>query len=44
MENMVVLARLGSAELAAAVAGVIFLLIMGYLLFGGTPKEPKQRR
>jgi hypothetical protein len=45
---MVVLARLGSAELAAIVGGVLFLLIMCYLLFGGAtekqPKQPKPRR
>jgi hypothetical protein len=36
---MVVLARLGGAEVAAIAAGVIFLAIMGYLLFAGTEKE-----
>lgn len=41
---MVVLARLGSAELAAIVATAIFLLIMGYLLFAGTEKQPKERK
>ena len=34
VEHMVVLARLGSAELAAIVGGVLFLLIMAYLLLG----------
>lgn len=38
-DNLVVLARLGGAELAALIGGAIFLLIMGFLLFGGTPKK-----
>jgi hypothetical protein len=35
-----ILARLGGAELAALVAGAVFVLIMGYLLFGGGSNEP----
>ena len=40
---MVVLARLDGGAIAALVAGVIFLAIMGYLLFGpGTEKQPPE--
>jgi len=39
LETLVVLARLGGAEIAALIGGAAFLLIMGFLLFGGTPKH-----
>ena len=39
MQTIVVLARLGTAEVAGIVGGVIFLAIMGFLLLSGTEKE-----
>ena len=39
MEHIVVVARLGTAEVATIAAGVIFLAILGYLLFVGAEKE-----
>ena len=40
MQSLYVLARLGSAELAAIVGGVIFSAIIGFFLFwGGPPKR-----
>lgn len=39
MKTMVVLAGLGTAEIAFVLGGLMFLAIMGYLLFSGTEKE-----
>ena len=39
----VVLARIGAGGLAALIAGVAFLLIMAFLLIGGTPKKDRQQ-
>lgn len=39
MNTPVVLARLGGAELAAIIGGVLFVVIMAFLLFGGAPKD-----
>ncbi len=38
--DTVVLARIGGAELAAIIGGIVFLALMAFLLFGGNP-EPK---
>ena len=40
--DMVVLARIGGAELAALIGGLAFVLIMAFLLFGGSPKKGRQ--
>ena len=37
--DTVVLARIGSAELAALIGGLVFLALMAFLLFGGNPKK-----
>jgi hypothetical protein len=42
VETVVVLARIGGAELAALISGGVFLLIMAFLLFGGAPKKDRQ--
>ena len=42
MDTMVVLARIGGAELAALIGGLVFVLLMAFLLFGGTPKRNRQ--
>lgn len=42
MQAISVLARLGSAELAAIVGGAIFSAIIGFFLFWGGP--PKRRQ
>jgi hypothetical protein len=39
MDTVVVLARIGGAELAALIGGLVFVLLMAYLLFGGSPKK-----
>jgi hypothetical protein len=49
LQQLVVLARFGSAEISALAAAVIFMAIMGYLLFSGEkekeePRPPKPRR
>jgi len=42
MHTIGVLARLGSAELAALVGGAIFMAIIGFFLFwGGRPKSQR---
>jgi len=38
--DTVILARVGGAELAAIIGGIVFLALMAFLLFGGNP-EPK---
>jgi L-lactate permease len=38
--DTVILARVGGAELAAIIGGIVFLALMAFLLFGGSP-EPK---
>ena len=43
MDTVVVLARIGGAELAALIGGLVFVLIMAFLLFGGTPKKDRQQ-
>ena len=42
MDTVVVLARLGAAELAALIGGLVFVLLMAFLLFGGAPKRNRQ--
>ena len=42
METVVVLARIGGAELAALIGGAAFFLIMAFLLFAGSPKKNRQ--
>jgi hypothetical protein len=37
-----VLARLGSAELAAVVGGAVFSMILGFFLFWGGPPTRRQ--
>ena len=39
--DTVVLARIGNAELAALIGGLFFLLLMAFLLFGGTPRKDR---
>jgi len=41
--DAVVLARIGGAELAALIGGLVFLLLMAFLLFGGSPKKNRQQ-
>ena len=43
MDTVVVLARIGGAELAALISGLVFLLIMAFLLFGGAPKKDRKQ-
>ena len=40
---MVVLARIGGAELAALIGGLVFVLLMAFLLLGGAPKKNRQQ-
>jgi hypothetical protein len=42
VNTMVVLARIGGAELAALIGGLVFVLLMAFLLFGGAPKKNRQ--
>jgi hypothetical protein len=42
LQTLHVLARLGSAEMAAIAGGAIFSLILGFFLFWGGP--PKRQR
>ena len=42
MDSVVVLARIGGAELAGLIGGLAFALIMAFLLFGGSPKKDRQ--
>jgi hypothetical protein len=42
VETVVVLARIGGAELAALIGGLVFLLIMAFLLFGGATRKDRQ--
>jgi len=42
VDTMVVLARIGGAELAALIGGLVFVLLMAFLLFGGAPKNRHQ--
>ena len=42
MQTLYVLARLGSAELAAIIGGTIFMAILGFFLFWGGP-PPRQQ-
>lgn len=39
MDTTVVLARVGGAELAAIIGGLVFLALMAFLIFGGSPKK-----
>jgi hypothetical protein len=43
VDTVVVLARIGGAELAALIGALVFVLIMAYLLFGGAPKKDRQQ-
>jgi hypothetical protein len=43
VDTVVVLARIGGAELAALIGGLVFVLIMTFLLFGGAPKKDRQQ-
>jgi hypothetical protein len=42
VDTVVVLARIGSAELFALIGGLAFALIMAFLLLGGSPKKNRQ--
>jgi hypothetical protein len=42
LQALYVLARLGSAELAAIVGGAIFSVIIGFFLFWGGPPKRQQ--
>jgi hypothetical protein len=39
LDTTVVLARIGGAELGAIIGGLVFLLLMAFLLLGGSPKK-----
>jgi hypothetical protein len=42
LQTLYVLARLGSAELAAIVGGTIFMALIGFFLFWGGPPGRQQ--
>jgi hypothetical protein len=39
LDTTLVLARIGGAELGAIIGGLAFLLLMAFLLLGGSPKK-----
>jgi hypothetical protein len=42
LQTLYVLARLGSAEMAAIVGGAVFSMILGFFLFWGGPPKRQQ--